>query len=249
MLADPDKILNRASAFSKEMEEYKKKLGQSKAMEKGREQEKLSEQAGTSQAQQDKLAEQGVASHSQQGQEERNFLLDRGREVDDWMIRQKVNVTDNLEERIAKLAVFVSPERMQELLKEFQSERLRLVGNMTEKLDKLEKEFPAYPKPVAFLDKKIDIEANGFKKMTQELQKEEEKLHKEIQKRSDYPQNKEQYEKERLEWKADLGREVSSCRKEKQDLKERVKSNLETASEMAQDLMDETGPDYTGGDD
>lgn len=165
------------------------------------------------------------------------------------MIRQKVNVTDNLEERIAKLAVYVSPERMRELLKEFQNERLRLVGNMTEKLENLEKEFPAYPKPVAFLDKKIDIEANGFKKMTQELQKEEEKLHKEIQKRSDYPQYKEQYEKERLEWKDDLGREVSSCRKEKQDLKERVKSNLETASEMAQDLMDETGPDYTGGDD
>lgn len=82
MLADPDKILNRASAFSKEMEEYKKKMGQSKAMEKGREQEKFSEQAGTSQAQQDKLAEQGVASHSQQGQEESNFLLNRGREVD-----------------------------------------------------------------------------------------------------------------------------------------------------------------------
>jgi len=32
MLADPDKILDRASAFSKEMEEYKKKLGQSKAV-------------------------------------------------------------------------------------------------------------------------------------------------------------------------------------------------------------------------
>jgi len=85
--------------------------------------------------------------------------------------------------------------------------------------------------------------------MTQELQKEEEKLHKEIQKRSDFAQNKEEYEKDRLEWKEDLGRMVSSCRKEKQELKERVKSNLETASEMAQDLMDETGPDYTGGDD
>ena len=32
MLADPDKILDRASAFSNEMEEYKKKLGQSKAV-------------------------------------------------------------------------------------------------------------------------------------------------------------------------------------------------------------------------
>jgi hypothetical protein len=68
MLADPDKILNRASAFSKEMEEYKKKLDQSKAMEKEREQEKLAGQVGT--------------SHSQPGQEESNFLLDRGREID-----------------------------------------------------------------------------------------------------------------------------------------------------------------------
>jgi hypothetical protein len=39
------------------------------------------------------------------------------------------------------------------------------------------------------------------------------------------------------------------CRQEKKNIKEYVASNLEKPSEMIQDTLDQSGPDYTGGDD
>ena len=71
----------------------------------------------------------------------------------------------------------------------------------------------------------------------------------EIKKKENYSEFKEQYERERSEWIQEHKLNVHSCRQEKKNLKDDLGSNLEKASEMAEDLVQETGPDYTGGDD
>jgi hypothetical protein len=43
--------------------------------------------------------------------------------------------------------------------------------------------------------------------------------------------------------------QVRSSRQEKQQIVESIKSNLESPSQLAESLIDEQGPDYTGGDD
>ncbi len=42
---------------------------------------------------------------------------------------------------------------------------------------------------------------------------------------------------------------IQFCRQEKKNIKEYLDSNLEKPSVLAESLLDEIGPDYTGGDD
>ena len=70
-----------------------------------------------------------------------------------------------------------------------------------------------------------------------------------IKKGQYYKDHKDEYEKERSEWKQDHQKSVRESREEKEDIKTKLVSNLEKPSEIAQDLLEEGGPSYTDPDD
>lgn len=177
---------------------------------------------------------------------EKNFL-DTAKERIDKLMNKQEAAEDNLIDRINSGYIQLSRDKSGPILDKFEDRRVKVKDDGYKKAKALEAEFEDQLKPVAYFTKKVDIEASIFKKYVQILEKEEEEIDKELKKENYI--NKDKYEKERSEWKANHIDTVKECRQEKQNIKTMVSSNLEKPSEMAEDLVNELGSDYTGGDD
>jgi hypothetical protein len=179
---------------------------------------------------------------------EMSFLRKSERKIEKLKDKQE-EIEGELLDRIHEGYENLSFEKGEKVLTKFMDIREKVKENTAEKAEALEAEFKDDLKPVAYFSKKVDIEATGFKKLTQVLEKEEEAIHKELKKEQYYEDNQHEYETERSEWKERHRESVRECRQDKKDIKEILESNLEKPSEMAEDLLNESGPDYTGGDD
>lgn len=93
------------------------------------------------------------------------------------------------------------------------------------------------------------MEAARFKKLTQSLDKQEKEIAEEVRKNPDYTEYKEEYEQYRLESLKQHQQDVRQRRDEKIELKKDIEAKVEKPSEMAQNLVEESGPEYTAGDD
>ena len=165
------------------------------------------------------------------------------------LINKQEGIEDKIEKRIEYHYAKLPKDKIDPINEELYDDRLAVANKTNAKGKALEAEFPDELKPIAFFVKKVDMEGSNFKKYIHSLEKEENQIDKEIKKTSYYTEHKDEYEKERSEWKEKHIEEIKECRGEKQYVKTLLTSRLEPASQMAEDLLDETGPDYTGGDD
>jgi hypothetical protein len=180
----------------------------------------------------------------------KNFL-DKCEELFKELLDKQVIVEDNIMSRILegykKLNDLNKVEEIEQNYSKFSKE---LKDKLRVKFFALEEEYKD-GKSVTYFLKKVDLETANFKKTTHLLEKKEEQVHEELKKSSFYgvAEKKQEYEKERLEWKEEHKENVRICRQEKQNVKKDIEANLEKPSEIAQSLVEESGPDYTGGDD
>lgn len=180
--SDLDKLFEKANQQRKEMEEFKRKLENEKVQQK--EIEKLRNQETTE-------APKDIVS------EERNFLFfatDRS-----GILREKqLEVRNTIWNRIQDLHSKIHEKNSDVIFNKYDERRNAIIENSEKKTENLEAEFKG-ENSIAYLHKRIDIEANHFKKLSQLLEKEEEELDKEMKKVRGFDKNKDQYEKDRLE--------------------------------------------------
>jgi flagellar biosynthesis chaperone FliJ len=81
------------------------------------------------------------------------------------------------------------------------------------------------------------------------MEKEENILHDIIKEKSKPGSELDKYINEREKLNEEHVKSIKECREEKKSIKEVIYSNIQKPSEIAQELVEETGPDYTGGDD
>ena len=93
----------------------------------------------------------------------------------------------------------VNREKGQEINDKFDKTLAKISEKKDENIDKLEKELPFSEEPVAYMQKRMDLEASAFKKTTQVLQKEEEEFDNEVKKEQVYQNIKETYDRIRSE--------------------------------------------------
>lgn len=242
-LSNLDKLLSDLEKHQQEMQKFKAELDEKKEKEQQREQDKLLQQVVEKEKQQyEEETKQELAKEkttfSSQAENKLDELIDKHSVVEDKFINQ-----------LTKGYGLLGEKKTSEVHAKFQESKERLTENIENRAMDLEDEFRGEIKSVAYYQQKIDIEAARFKNMTQILAKEEKEMDKELKNKGNYSQYKEEYEKERSEWIEQHKTDVKSCRQEKNDIKEQIKSNLESSSQMAESLMQESGPDYTGGDD
>jgi hypothetical protein len=95
----------------------------------------------------------------------------------------------------------------------------------------------------------IGIEERRFKTSRQAYQKAEEDVDKNLRALSKFPlDDKNKYEEERSKWKEEIIEDIRNAKKVKDEYQKELVSNLEKPSEIAQDLIDQSGLDNTGGD-
>jgi hypothetical protein len=115
------------------------------------------------------------------------------------LINKQEKVEDKIIDRVEKGYEKLDEEVADEILDKFEDRREKIKEKIHEKAAKLEEEFKGEIKSVEYFQKKVDIEAAGFKKLTQVLEKEEEEIDKRIKNDEDYKNYKDKYEKERSE--------------------------------------------------
>lgn len=181
-------------------------------------------------------------------EKEKTFAAQAEDKLDELM-NKHAKVEDKMIDHMIEGFSILGEKKSREIRAQFSESKEKIVENVEKRAIDLEDEFKDEIKSVAYFQKKVDIEAARFKNVTQLSEKEEKEIDKEIKKKEDYSEFKEEYERERSEWIKEHKLNVHSCRQEKKNLKDDLGSNLEKASEMAENLTQETGPDYTGGDD
>lgn len=234
-LSDIDDLLNRASKHREELEKFRKKLDEEKKEDQIKKEKEI-----------EKLDQENKEETIEKENKVKTYL-DLAKERVDELMNKQEKVEAKLIDRIDKGYEILSYKKGDDILDKFEDRRAKIQENVHKKASGLESEFEGEIKSIAYLQKKTDIEASGFKKLTQILEKEEEEIDKELKKVSDYNLHKDTYEKKRSEWKEEHQENVRSCRQEKQDIKEHLVSNLDKASVMAEDLLAESGPEYGGG--
>lgn len=248
-LSDIDKLLSNLSKHQQEMNKFKQELDERKMKEQEREkekqereEEKLLELALEKEKQDELKKRQELENENKTFSErsEKNFegLIDKHGEVEDKLLIHMIDGYSLLGEK-----------KTREVHQKYKESREAITEKIEKRAMDLEDEFKDDVKSVAYYTSKIDIESARFKKLTQLLEKEEKEIDQEIKQKEDYSQIKEEYEKKRLAFIEEHKEDVKSCRQEKANIKKDIESNLEKPSEMAESLVQETGPDYTGGDD
>ena len=267
-LVDVDKILADAAKYHQELENYKAQLEKEKKEElaaesgggesapplpvpttSGNEEPHSPTTSGDEGGHASPAGDPSFPPVGGQGSGNERTFLTEAKENIDKLMEKHGEVEDKMIDRVEAGYDLLDPKKASEISSKYSGRRQNIMQNSNDRADALEAEFSDPLKPVAYFSKKVELENSGFKKVTEALWKEEEEIHKELKKGEYYKNNKEQYEKERLEWKEKHLENVKECRQDKQDVKKMIESNLERPSEMAEDLVNETGPDYTGGDD
>jgi hypothetical protein len=176
--------------------------------------------------------------------EEKNILTEAQENVSQ-LVNKYTKIKETLVNRIDSGLEKLSLKDGAEILSSHEDGLINEVKKARKKSLALEEEFKDELKPVAYYVKKIDIEAAGFKKVVQKLEKEEMEIDKKLKEQSDFESFKNKYEEERSEWKKVHENFVRECRQEKKDIKDKVESNLQTPSEMIESL---TQHDINSGD-
>ena len=238
-------VLDKLNKHKENIEKYKRELDEQIERKAPREQEKLQKLAA---AQQDKERGQELMQE-QLHKEEKTPLAKAEESIEKLMDKQSV-VEDRISDRLWKGHVKLANVAKSKEIESEYDERLEDIKTKTKaKVFALEGEFKDEIKSMSYFERALGLKAAYFKKTTQILEKKEEKIDKELKNKPDYSKYKEEYEKERAQWKEEHKENVRICRQEKQNIKKDMESNLEKASEIAESLLGESGPDYTGGDD
>lgn len=241
-LSNIDKLLSDLAKHQEEIQKFKRELDEKKEKEQ-REEEKLLELAIEKKKQQH---EQEVKQELEK--ENIPFSTQATGNMEELIDKHGV-VEDKLIDHLTKGFSILGQKKTIEVHAKFEQPKAKIIENVQKRAMDLEDEFKDDIKSVSYYQQKIDIEAARFKNLTQLLEKEEKEIDKEIKKKEDYLQLKEEYEKERSGWIEEHKIDVQSCRQEKKKIKEDLESNLKKPSEMVESLMEESGPDYTGGED
>jgi hypothetical protein len=176
-----------ASKHKEELENLKRELDKQKeeeTIEKEKEREKEREQ--------EKLQELAASP----GNNERNFLTD-AKERLEKLINKQEKVEEKIMQRVEQGYEKLNYEKGDEIIEKFNDTKEKIIENINGKAMELEAEFKGEMKPSAYFQKKVDIEASGFKKLTQVFEKEEEEINKELKKESDFHNYEDDYERER----------------------------------------------------
>jgi len=214
-----DKIFERANKQRQQLEELKKELDLKKQLEK------------------DKLSET-----------EDSFISSMWKKR---AIIQKDNleIESKLRNRLFEsINILPRDEKTDEAMRDFLKKVEDIKNKHQASLDKYQEKH----KDTLSVDSLKDlssIEEKRFKNIRQVYQKTEEEIDKNLKAQSKFPlDDKNKYEEDRLKWKEEIIQDIRKSKKEKDEFKKELVSNLEKPSEMAQDLMDQSGLDNTGGD-
>jgi hypothetical protein len=173
--------------------------------------------------------------------EEINFLSKSKDRVHEWMDEQDV-IEGKLTKRIDYQFSLVSAKDEDRISKKYDRLIEKVQDQAEEKGKQLQAQFSELL-PIAYFTQKVSIESNSHKKIVQLKQQELKALDEALQGHKDY--NPE----EAMKFRKEIEELVRKSRQEKQAIEKHLVSNLEPASELAMSLLDELGPDYTGGDD
>lgn len=242
-LSDIKKIMESLAKHNEDMLNFKKKIDKKKEEEQKQEQEKLSKLA------EEKKLQQFEQDAAQELAKEKNSFSAQSENKIDELIDKHGVVEDKMISRLMKGYNIIGGKKSQEIFDKHANEEAKIVGNIEKRAMDLEDKFIGEIKSVAYYREKVDIEASRFKQITHLSRKREVDVDNEVKKQANYPQFKEEYEKERSAWLDQEKLDVRSCRDEKIIVKTVLESNLEKPSEMAASLIEEMGPDYGGGDD
>lgn len=230
---DAYSIFERAQALNKALLDHKKEKEQEKELKQAKDIEEREQQ---------EIWKENLKTNPE------NFLSQSRNRINEFLDKQE-KIEENLEKRIYESKKKLNEKEEKEIDEKFGPVMDKHNIKANDKAFSLEGEFPHDLKPVGYFVKKVDIESSSFKKTIQLKQKEEEEVDKKIREKPDFSNFKEKYEEERSKWREELQKDVKSCREEKQNIKEFITSKVQKPSEIAQDLVEESPLDYTGGDD
>jgi hypothetical protein len=238
-LTDPDSILNKVKEDYLKMREFKEKF------EKDKNEEELSQVKNLIQLNQKKEETiQKVEEEKNPPKDRATFLTTVKDNVQD-LLEKQTKIDNELASTIKKKYKKLTTEEEMEINSRFDQKLADNEDKYERKEKEIREECNNVP-DILFFQKKIANTASFFKTLTQLRQKEEEAINEVLKTKPDY---KESSEQKRLEWKEEIAKKVRDCRQEKQIIETHMASRLEKPSELALSLLDELGPDYTGGDD
>lgn len=242
-LSDIERIWNSVTKHQQEMQKFKRELDERKKKDQDRDQEKSLQLDLEKQKQDELKAMQELANEnktfSQKSDEAFERLMDKHEKAEGRFFDFLVKSFD-----------FLGKEKTVEIHSKYKEPRAKIKENMEKRAHELEGEFNNEIKSVAYYTSKIDIESARFKKHTQLLEKEEQEIDQAIQKAEHKDsERKVKYDAEREQFIEEHKIDVKDCRQEKATIKKDIESNLEKPSEIMESLLEDFGPDYTGGDD
>jgi hypothetical protein len=163
---------------------------------------------------------------------------------------ERYNKTENyIDTHVERISLsFHSSSKFQESSKAVREKILDLETKRDEQLKNLNAEFKE-ERSIAYIEKAVSIFASTHKKIVKEKTKHEDLISSNIRNIPEVKANPDQFNEAENAWKERLGLQTKLGRELKQEIIKDVKVNLESPSLLASNLLDELGPDYTGGDD
>ena len=244
-LIDPESILNKAKINNLTMREFKEKLDKENYREElGQEKDlrKLNPEKEEKSLQKEESSQKVEGENSSKDQI--TFLTTVKENVED-LLRKQNKIDNELADTVRKKYKKLTVDEEMEISKYFDKKLIENEDKYKRKDHELRQEC-GNMFDILFFKKKIANTTSFFKTLTQLRQKEEEAINEKLKTKPDYDESSEQ---KRLEWKKEIAEKVRECRQEKQIIETHMESRLEKPSELASSLLDELGPDYTGGDD
>jgi hypothetical protein len=223
---DVDKILEKANKLNKDLLDLKKDFNDEK----------------TPNVPANDIAEQEGLS------EETTFIINMLKKSH-TLHKNHIQIQKEWQDRIEASGRIAKDLRINEIVLNF-AERVKII-QANKKLR--EQEISGLHSGIFSVDtvKKIaNLEEKRFKETRQAFQKAEEKVDQIILGLPNLTIDaKKKYEEDRSKWKEKMIEDIRKSKKEKEEFQKELTSKLEKSSEMANDYLNEAGPDYTAGDD